>query len=85
MGVGEMLGGWLLSAYCLYAFFFHEKKNVVASVLVKGDKQPLKLRHLFFRDNQHSSTLRNQVVIRKNHGSTFVAVGENLGLHAVKA
>ena len=66
-------------------FFFHEKKNVVASVLVKGDKQPLKLRHLFFRDNQHSSTLRNQVVIRKNHGSTFVAVGENLGLHAVKA
>ena len=37
--------------------FFHEGKDVITSVLVKGHKKPLKFRYLFFRDNQHSPTL----------------------------
>ena len=38
----------------LHAFFFHEKKNVTAPVLVIGYKKLLKFRNLFFRNNQHA-------------------------------
>lgn len=67
----------------LHAFFFHEKKNVTAPVLVIGYKKLLKFRNLFFRNNQHSSPLRNEIMVCKNHRSTFVAVVENLLFHTV--
>lgn len=69
----------------LHAFFFHEKKNVTAPVLVIGYKKLLKFRNLFFRNNQHSSPLRNEIMVCKNHRSAFVSVIENLRFHTVEA
>lgn len=50
-----------------------------------GGRQPLELRNMAFRNNDQPLPFGNQIMVRKNHGSTLISVVKRLSFHAGQA
>ena len=62
---------------------FHKTIDAIIPILIKGNKKLLELWHFLFRNDQHSTTLRNKIMICKNNRCPFISICKYLRFHTI--